>query len=82
MSREAYLAEARAIVAQAQQAAADDMRALQAKHQQRLQDTINKLGASASRNGERPNLSGFILPNVTQVLTLGRPNQVFNISYM
>jgi hypothetical protein len=81
MSREAYLADARNIVARAQSEAAADMKALQAKHEQRLREVVNAIQVSAQRNGVQVRPSGFVLPNVTQVLTMGRPNQVYNISY-
>ena len=82
MSVENYRREAATIVARAQAAAAEDMRATLARQNQRLQDAINAIAASARANGVKVSPSGFILPDVKQVLSLARPQQVLNIQYL
>lgn len=81
MSRETFNAEARRIQAQAQADCAAAQRALLAEHQARLRDALNQIAQSAARNGVSVRPQGFVLPNVTQVLSMARPNQVLNISW-
>lgn len=82
MSRETYLAEARALIAQAQQAAADEQRALYQKHLARAQELVNKLAQSAARNGQRPNIEARVMPDTRMVLTMARPQTVLLVNYL
>lgn len=82
MSREAYEAEARALIAEAQRAAGDEQAALYQRHLARQQDLVNKLSASAARNGTRPFIEARVEPYVRSALLLNRPTRVFLVKYL